>query len=114
LRALILQQADLKGRLKAAKKVKAPEPEIAALTAEAKILTAQIKYARAAGLDPHRSCIRLVQLAAGENRAIVIDVFRIGEEMVDAFAETFPDAPLNGLVEVRIGDNWAAVKGWGL
>jgi DNA polymerase-1 len=82
LRALILQQADLKGRLKAAKKVKAPEAEIAALTAEAKILTAQIKYAKAAGLDPHRSCIRLVQLAAGENRAIVIDVFRIGEEIL--------------------------------
>jgi hypothetical protein len=82
LRALILQQADLKGRLRAAKKVKAPEAEIAALTAEAKILTAQIKYAKAAGLDPHRSCIRLVQLAAGENRAIVIDVFRIGEEIL--------------------------------
>ena len=31
--------------------------------------------------------------------------------MVDAFVETFPDAPSNGLVEVRIGDNWAAVKG---
>jgi DNA polymerase I len=81
LRALVLQQADLKGRLKAARKVKAPETEIAALTAEAKILIAQIKYAKAAGLDPHRSRIRLVQLAV-ENRVIVIDVFRVGEEIL--------------------------------
>ena len=81
LNALVLQQADLKGRLKAAKKVKAPEAEIAALKADAKILTAQIKYAKAAALDPHRSRIRLAQLAA-ENRAIVIDVFRIGEDIL--------------------------------
>lgn len=31
--------------------------------------------------------------------------------MIEAFAETFPGAPLNGLVEARIGDTWAAVKG---
>ena len=31
--------------------------------------------------------------------------------MVAGFAKTFPGAPLNGLVEVRIGADWAAVKG---
>jgi DNA polymerase I-like protein with 3'-5' exonuclease and polymerase domains len=30
--------------------------------------------------------------------------------MVDAFAETFPGAPLSGLVEVKIGHDWAEVK----
>ena len=30
--------------------------------------------------------------------------------MVDAFAETFPGAPLNGLVEAHTGANWAAAK----
>jgi DNA polymerase I len=31
--------------------------------------------------------------------------------MTEAFAETFPGAPLNKLVEARIGPNWATVKG---
>ena len=30
--------------------------------------------------------------------------------MTTAFAETFPNAPLNGLVEVHIGPDWASVK----
>ena len=30
--------------------------------------------------------------------------------MLDAFAETFPGAPLNGLVEANSGLNWAAAK----
>ena len=30
--------------------------------------------------------------------------------MIDAFAATFPGAPLNGLVEAKIGDNWSQVK----
>jgi DNA polymerase I-like protein with 3'-5' exonuclease and polymerase domains len=81
LRALVSQQADLKGKLKAAKKAHAPEAEIAGLKTEAKILIAQIKYAKAAGLDPHRSRIRLMQFAV-ENRAIVIDVLRIGDEIL--------------------------------
>ena len=29
------------------------------------------------------------------------------QSMVDAFAETFPGAPLNGLVEPHIGMSWA-------
>jgi DNA polymerase-1 len=31
--------------------------------------------------------------------------------MTEAFATTFPGAPLQGLVEARIGDTWAEVKG---
>jgi DNA polymerase-1 len=31
--------------------------------------------------------------------------------MIEAFAETFPGAPLNKLVEARIGPDWASVKG---
>jgi DNA polymerase I-like protein with 3'-5' exonuclease and polymerase domains len=30
--------------------------------------------------------------------------------MVEAFAETFPNAPLNGLVEVHSGTDWASLK----
>jgi len=30
------------------------------------------------------------------------------DAMVSAFAETFPNAPLNGVVSVRIGDSWGA------
>ena len=82
LSTLVLQQADLKGKLKAAKKAHAREAEIAALKADAKVLTAQIKFAKAAALDPRRSRIRLVQLAAGNNRVVVFDVFRIGEDIL--------------------------------
>ena len=31
--------------------------------------------------------------------------------MTDAFAETFPGAPLNGLVEAKVGTSWAEMKG---
>ena len=33
------------------------------------------------------------------------------DAMVRAFAETFPGAPLNGLVTASIGPDWAALKG---
>ena len=33
------------------------------------------------------------------------------DAMVRAFAETFPGAPLNRLVDVHVGRNWAEVKG---
>ena len=32
------------------------------------------------------------------------------QSMIDGFAETFPGAPLNGLVEPHIGANWGAAK----
>jgi DNA polymerase I len=37
------------------------------------------------------------------NRAAEI----LNQSMIDGFAETFPGAPLNGLVEPHIGQNWA-------
>jgi hypothetical protein len=30
--------------------------------------------------------------------------------MLDAFAETFPGAPLDGLIEPHIGRNWSEAK----
>jgi DNA polymerase I-like protein with 3'-5' exonuclease and polymerase domains len=32
------------------------------------------------------------------------------QSMIDAFAETFPGAPFNGLVEPHIGPNWGEAK----
>ena len=32
------------------------------------------------------------------------------QAMIDGFAETFPGAPLNGLVEPHIGPNWGEAK----
>ena len=33
------------------------------------------------------------------------------QSMIDGFAETFPGAPLNGLVKLKIGESWGAAKG---
>jgi hypothetical protein len=55
LKALEVELAAVKGRFKAAKKAKATLAEVEALTAEAKLLEARVKYARSAALDPHRS-----------------------------------------------------------
>jgi DNA polymerase I-like protein with 3'-5' exonuclease and polymerase domains len=33
------------------------------------------------------------------------------QAMIDGFAETFPGAPLAGLVEPHVGMNWGAAKG---
>jgi DNA polymerase I-like protein with 3'-5' exonuclease and polymerase domains len=79
---LLVSEAEIKGRVKAAKKFKSPASELDALKAEAKIVAAQIKYAKAAPLDPNRGRIRLVQLYGGGNRVLVIDVFRTGEEVL--------------------------------
>jgi hypothetical protein len=35
----------------------------------------------------------------------------VKQSMIDGFAETFPGAPLNGLVEPHIGMNWGTAKG---
>ena len=32
------------------------------------------------------------------------------QSIIDGFAETFPGAPLNGLVEPRFGSNWGEAK----
>jgi hypothetical protein len=33
------------------------------------------------------------------------------QAMTEAFAETFPGTPPNGLVDTRIGPDWASLKG---
>ncbi len=49
----------------------------------------------------------LIEVAkADAERASVLLI----KAMTDAFAETFPGAPLNGLVEAHIGMNWADAK----
>jgi len=34
----------------------------------------------------------------------------LAEEMTTAFSAMFPDAPIGGLVEVKIGASWADLK----
>ena len=54
----------------------------------------------------HDEIILEVKIADAERAAELLK-----QAMIDAFAETFPGAPLNKLVEARIGPDWAAVKG---
>jgi DNA polymerase-1 len=83
LEALLAQQAVLKGKAKAAKKCNASVTELAELKAEAKLLATQVRYAQSAALDPHRGRIRLVQLYAGGDRVVVIDVFKAGARALE-------------------------------
>jgi DNA (cytosine-5)-methyltransferase 1 len=75
-------KAEMAGQLKAARKLKA-RAEIAAHAAARKRLTVEIKYAQAAGLDPHRARIRLLQVYDGGDRVLVIDLDRIGAGILD-------------------------------
>ena len=34
----------------------------------------------------------------------------LAEEMTTAFSATFPDAPIGGLVDVKIGPSWSSLK----
>ena len=80
---LMRAKAEMAGQLKAARKLKAPPAEIAALAAAGKRLTAEIKYARTAGLDPHRAHIRLLQVYAGANSVLVIDLDKTGAGVLE-------------------------------
>ena len=72
------------GDRKAAKKAKTPQAEVDAITeaadARLKALDAQIDYAASAGLDPHRSEIRLAQVYGGGARVAVVDIAKTGAE----------------------------------
>ena len=50
--------------------------------------------------------IMLEVAEADAERAAVLLV----KAMTDGFAETFPGAPLNGLVDAKICSNWAEMK----
>jgi DNA polymerase-1 len=78
LAALRLEHASAAGKLKAARRVKAPKAEIEALAVALKALKARIGHAGAAGLDPHRSRIRLLQIYGGGRGVAVIDLDRTG------------------------------------
>ena len=69
---LTSKRAETAGRLKSA-----ADPEAASLRTEIKRLDAAIAYAETAGLDPRRSRIRLVQLCAGRELVVVIDLDRV-------------------------------------
>jgi DNA polymerase I-like protein with 3'-5' exonuclease and polymerase domains len=86
LQALELEQAALAGRLKAAKRARAPRSETASLEAGRKLGAARIKYAKTAALDPHRARIRLTQSYGGGRRVAVIDLFRTGVGVLDLLA----------------------------
>jgi DNA polymerase-1 len=75
LAALYDEHAVVSGKLKAVKKLGAPD---GALKAEAKRLKAAIACAETAGLDPHRARVRLLQLYGGGRRVAVIDLDRVG------------------------------------
>jgi DNA polymerase I len=71
------KEAEIAESLKAARKLKDAKT-ITALTAERKLIKSKIKYARTAGLDPCRSHIRLLQVYAGSDVCLVIDLDRAG------------------------------------
>ena len=75
LATLRIQLAEAKGRLKAVTKLKQP-PDV--LQTEIKRLNVAIDYTEKAGLDPHRSRLRLFQLYGGGTHAVVIDLDRTG------------------------------------
>jgi DNA polymerase I-like protein with 3'-5' exonuclease and polymerase domains len=54
----------------------------------------------------HDEFILEVKTADAERAAKLLE-----QAMTEAFAATFPGAPLGGLVETRIGPDWAAIKG---
>ena len=83
LAGLMRAKAEMAGQLKAARKLKAPAAEIATHAAAGKRLAVEIKYAQAAGLDPHRARIRLLQVYDGGDRVLVIDLDRIGAGVLD-------------------------------
>ena len=75
-------KAGMAGQLKAARKLKA-RAEIAAHAAALKRLAIEIKYAKKAGLDPHRARIRLLQVYDGGDEVLVIDLDHIGAGTLD-------------------------------
>jgi DNA polymerase I-like protein with 3'-5' exonuclease and polymerase domains len=71
-------RAETAGALKALRKLKAPAAEIAQLAAASRRLAAEIRYVQAAGLDPNRARIRLLQVYAGGDRVLVVDLDQTG------------------------------------
>ena len=62
----------------------------------------------AIGDGAYRACHEVILEAGARD----VDAARrvLEEEMVAAFAETFPDAPVTNLVDVKAGATWADLK----
>ncbi|MBV8441928.1 MAG: hypothetical protein JO312_15430, partial [Hyphomicrobiales bacterium] len=56
---------------------------LAVLEAELKVSDKKVEYAESAGLDPHRSRIRLIQAYGGGARCALLDVVAIGPRVFD-------------------------------
>ena len=54
----------------------------------------------------HDEIVLEVRAAQAERAAEILK-----QSMIDGFVETFPGAPLNGLIDLRIGMNWGEAKG---
>lgn len=78
LASLLQAKAEIAGALKALRKLKAPVAEIQALLAKRKQLAVEIKYAKTAGLDPRRARVRTLQVYAGGDCVLVIDLDHVG------------------------------------
>jgi hypothetical protein len=79
LAALRAEDAVVRGRLRAANKT---HTSAAALKAEGRGLKAQIACAERAALDPDRSRVRLLQVYGGGRRVAVIDLDRVGADVL--------------------------------
>ena len=80
---LLHAKAETAGTLKAKRKLKAPPEELAELVAAGKRLAVEIRCAQAAGLDPHRAHVRLLQVYDGGDRVLVIDLDYTGAGVLD-------------------------------
>ena len=66
---------------------------------------------KADGLDAHLIAQIHDELIVEAVKADADTVARIlNDEMIKAFAETFPDAPLRNLIDVKTGQSWADLK----
>src|SRR5271166_6226739 len=80
---LMQAKAETAGTLKALRKLKAPAANVATLAAASKRLAAEIRHAQTAGLDPHRARIRLIQVYAGGDSVVVVDLDKTGAGILD-------------------------------
>ena len=69
-----MRRAETAGALKALRKLKAPAGDVSPLAAASNRLAVEIRYAQAAGLDPRRARIRLLQVYDGGDCVLVIDL----------------------------------------
>ena len=98
----------------AAKKAGTPQAEIDAHTEEAdaklESLDREIDFCREAGLDPHRSEIRLVQVYGGKARAAVVDIAKAGPEALSRYRaspRSFTDQPSISPTSAIVASIWA-------